>query len=126
MGQINKNDQNSVINRHKTHRERAKVRKDLQNSVEAKLNCPFALCFDGRIDKTLKKINKCYKSSKNMVSEEHICMLREPGSSYVGHIGVAGIFDWGGPKPQITYNDVIRNFQKRNFLWSKNIVEWKI
>ena len=27
-----------------------------------------------------------------------------------GSIGVARIFDWGGPKPQITRNDVIRNF----------------
>ena len=41
-------------------------------------------------------------------------------------IGVARIFDWGGPKPQITRNDVIRNFQKSNFLWGKDIVEWKI
>ena len=32
----------------------------------------------------------------------------------------------GGCKPQITCNDVIRNFRKRNFLWGKNIVEWKI
>ena len=39
------------------------------------------------------------------------------------YIGVARIFDWGG---QITCNDVIRNFQKRKFLWGKDIVEWKI
>ena len=46
---------------------------------------------------------------------------------YVGQtIGVARIFDRGGPKPQITCNDVIRNFQKKNFLWSKDIAEWKI
>ena len=32
----------------------------------------------------------------------------------------------GGPKPKITCNDVIRNFRKRNFLWDKDIVEWKI
>ena len=38
-------------------------------------------------------------------------------------IGVARIFDWEGLKPEITYNDVIRNFQKRNFLWDKDIVE---
>ena len=25
-------------------------------------------------------------------------------------IGIARIFDWGGAKPQITRNDVIRNF----------------
>ena len=86
MGQINKNDQNSVIDCHKIRRERAKVRKDLQNSVEAELDCPIAIYFDGRIDKTLKKISKGNKSSKNLVSEEHICMLRKPGSSYVGHV----------------------------------------
>ena len=40
--------------------------------------------------------------------------------------GVARIFDWGEPKPQITCNDAIRNFQKRDFLWGKDIVEWKI
>ena len=37
--------------------------------------------------------------------------------------GVASIvvarFLIGGAKPQITCNDVIRNFQKRNFLWAK-------
>ena len=43
-----------------------------------------------------------------------------------GIIGVARIFDWGGPKPQITRNDVIRIFRKSNFLWGKDIVEWKI
>ena len=32
-------------------------------------------------------------------------------------IGVARIFDWGGAKPQITRNDIIKNFQKKNFLW---------
>ena len=41
-------------------------------------------------------------------------------------IGVARIFDWGGGQLQITCNDVIRNFRKRNFLWGKDIVEWKI
>ena len=32
----------------------------------------------------------------------------------------------GGPKPQITCNDVIKKFQKRNFLWDKVVVKWKI
>ena len=45
---------------------------------------PICHIFEGRIDKTLKK--KGYKSLKNLVSEEHICMLREPGSSYVGYV----------------------------------------
>ena len=35
-------------------------------------------------------------------------------------------FDWGRPKPQITWNDVIKIFPKRKFLWDKDIAEWKI
>ena len=36
------------------------------------------------------------------------------------------IFDWGRSKPQITCNDVIKNFQKRKFLREKDIIRWKI
>ena len=32
-------------------------------------------------------------------------------------------FRFEGPKPQITCNDVTKTFQKRKFLWNKNIVE---
>ena len=32
----------------------------------------------------------------------------------------------GRPKPQITCNDAITHFQKRNFLCDKDIVKWKI
>ena len=43
-------------------------------------------------------------------------------------IGLAKIFEWkaGKGKPQITCNDIIKNFQERNFLWGKDIAEWKI
>ena len=37
-------------------------------------------------------------------------------------ISVDKIFDWG-PNPQMTCNEVIRTFQKRNILWDKDIVE---
>ena len=42
-------------------------------------------------------------------------------------IGVGRIFDLrgGAAKPKITYNDVVKNFRKRNFLWDKDIIEWK-
>ena len=40
--------------------------------------------------------------------------------------GVAKVFDLGGPKPQITCNEVIKNFKKGIFCGSKDIVEWKI
>ena len=41
-------------------------------------------------------------------------------------IGVPRNFDWGRPTPQIPWYDVIKNFQKRKFLWDKDIVGWKI
>ena len=42
-------------------------------------------------------------------------------------IGVAKIFEWGGgSNSQITCNDFIKIFRKRNFLWDKDIMEWKI
>ena len=40
--------------------------------------------------------------------------------------GVPRIFDFEKPKPQITCNDVIKYFQKRKFLWDKDIVGRKI
>ena len=42
-------------------------------------------------------------------------------------IGIAGVFvEGGGGKPQILWNNSIRNFQNSNFFGSKGIVEWKI
>ena len=41
-------------------------------------------------------------------------------------IGAVRIFGWGNPKPQITCNDVIRNFERGIFSGGKDIVEWKI
>ena len=37
-------------------------------------------------------------------------------------VGLPRIFDWEGPKPQITRNDVIRIFRKKGLF----TVEWKI
>ena len=47
-------------------------------------------------------------------------------NSSMDSIGVDRIFDWGREKPQIICNDVTKIFQKRNFLWGKDIVESKI
>ena len=81
MGHINYSDQSAVIDRHKFRRERSKLRKNLQKCIDANLDDPFALYFDGRIGNTLKNINKDYKCSKSLVSEERICLLPEPRSS---------------------------------------------
>ena len=52
--------------------------------------------------------------------------LQKSFSGNLQFIGVPKIFDWGKPKPQITCYDVIKFFQKRKFLWDKDIVGWKI
>ena len=52
--------------------------------------------------------------------------LQNSFSGDLQFIGVPRIFDWRRPKPQITCYEVIRNFQKRKFLWDKDIVGWKI
>ena len=52
--------------------------------------------------------------------------LQKSFSGDLQFIGIPRIFDWGRPKPQITCYDVIKNFQKRKFLWDKDIAEWKI
>ena len=47
------------------------------------------------------------------------CSKKSLKKSFSGHlqfIGVARIFDWRRPKPQITCNDVIKYFPKRKFL----------
>ena len=86
MGHINTSDQSAVVDRHKIRRERSKLRKPLQKCIDADLNDPFALYFNGCIDRTLKNRNKDYKCSKSLVNEEHICLLQEPRSSYVSHL----------------------------------------
>ena len=52
--------------------------------------------------------------------------LQKSFSGDLQFIGVTKIFDWGGPKPKITCNDVIKIFARRKFLWDKDIVGWKI
>ena len=52
--------------------------------------------------------------------------LQNSFSGDLQFIGVPRIFDWGRPKPQITCYNLIKNFQKRKFLWDKDIVGWKI
>ena len=52
--------------------------------------------------------------------------LQKSFSGNLQLIGGSRIFDLRGPKPQITCNDVFKNFPKKNLFWGKNIIEWKI
>ncbi|CAH1968197.1 unnamed protein product [Acanthoscelides obtectus] len=73
-----------VIDRHKLRRQRTKTRNKLLNEVKiSELN---ALYFDGRKDKTLKIVKKNGKCYRTLTVEEHISLIQEPGSIYLGYV----------------------------------------
>lgn len=72
-----------IIDKSKLRRERQKLRDTLLQK-ETNLQLP-ALYFDGRKDKTLKVVTKGGKRYRKVVVEEHISVLKEPGSLYVGY-----------------------------------------
>ena len=63
---------------------------------------------------------------KRKRSQKKIEIFKKFFSGDLQFIGIPRIFDCGRPKPQITWNDVIKIFPKRKFLWDKDIVGWKI
>ncbi|GBP41993.1 Putative AC transposase [Eumeta japonica] len=63
---------------------RRKTRDTLMKN-QAPLNLP-ALYFDGRKDKTLKIVKKGTKRYKQVVIEEHVSVIKEPESIYVGYV----------------------------------------
>lgn len=80
-----------IIDRSKVRRERSKTRKIIQEDEKNHRHKIVAVFFDGRKDKTLKNIQtKDKKFHKKVVSEEHITLVEEPESVYLGHLTVIG------------------------------------
>lgn len=80
VGMIEENNKEFVIDRSKVRRERIALRK--VNIENHDCECGEALFFDGKIDKSIKIL-----IDKNVpVKEDHIVLVREPDSEYVGHI----------------------------------------
>jgi len=75
VGIISENDRSMVIDRNKIRRERQKV---LYCERESKATTIF---FDGRKDETLQ-----YDGKVGSTQEEHITILSEPHSQFIGHI----------------------------------------
>lgn len=73
-----------VIDRHKLRRERSKNRQKLVKEV---INTELsALYFDGKKDKTFKMVKKGNKYYRTTCIEEHISVIQEPGSIYMGYV----------------------------------------
>lgn len=78
---ISKDDNHHVIDRYKIRRARDSERQKLQNE-QNKAVVLQGLYFDGRKDKTLMFVD----NRKRTTLEEHIVLLQEPDSKYLGHI----------------------------------------
>ncbi|KAH9628577.1 hypothetical protein HF086_010311 [Spodoptera exigua] len=72
---------NEVIDKSKLRRARQKLRKETLS--QGHLDTIPALFFDGRIDKTLKIVMKGGKKYRLTSVEEHISIIKEPGTVYV-------------------------------------------
>src|SRR6218665_2389776 len=82
VGIINEQDSWVVIDPSKIRRERQKSRKSVQSNA---IETVEKLCFDGRKDKTRNQIIKGDQFHPVTETEEHIVLIREPNSDYLGH-----------------------------------------
>lgn len=87
-GVISEETKSSVIDRNKLRRARKRCRSELQAAdiVEEPLQ---SIYFDGRKDKTIKHDIIDSKMYKKTVTEEHIVLMQEPNSHYIGHTSPA-------------------------------------
>jgi len=104
IGLVAAENEESVIDRNKVRRERNSMR-----SKQMKIDLPIkAIYFDGKRDNTMTVLKKNGKSYKQKITEEHIALVSEPNSEYVGHFtpeagtarsitnGLAGCLDENG------------------------------
>lgn len=85
FGVVSKEDTFNVVDRNKIRRARQKKRRELQMLVEDS-NELQSLYFDGRKDHTITNMLKGSKWYKQKVLEEHLSLIEEPGSKYIGHV----------------------------------------
>lgn len=83
VGMVNEHDSSMVIDRSKIRRERKRVRKELQSGLPDSVS---ALYFDGRKDRTRANVKRGKKYYAKTITEEHVTLVQEPESVYLGHI----------------------------------------
>ena len=87
-GVITKKDATSVIDKNKVQRARKKARTNNLASSNTALHLK-SLYFNGRRDQTLSQREIDGRLHQRTVVEEHITLLNEPQSQYVGHFTAA-------------------------------------
>ena len=87
-GLVSFHDKQLVTDKNKIRRERSRVRKELVDKqiLNNQKDKVVGLFFDGKIDQTLSMVKSGTKSARKIVTEEHIVLLKQPGSKYWGHV----------------------------------------
>ena len=86
FGLISPEDQGNVVDRNKVRRARHRKRSNLQQMNKESQDVLHSLFFDGRKDHTIMNVQKGSKWYRKNVVEEHISLIEEPGSKYLGHV----------------------------------------
>jgi hypothetical protein len=86
FGLILPEDQGNVVDRNKVRRARQRKRNNLQQNNKESQDVLHSLFFDGRKDHTITNVQKGSKWYRMNVVEEHISLIEEPGSKYIGHV----------------------------------------
>ncbi|GBM69364.1 hypothetical protein AVEN_272182-1 [Araneus ventricosus] len=103
-GVISENHAVNAVDRNKIRRGRTKARATLLSQVIKDYDhVQFGLYFDGRKDRTLS----IEDNRRKVIIEEHISLVKEPGSEYIGHVSV----NFGRAK--IIGNNIYRFFVMR-------------
>uniref|UniRef100_A0A6P7FUT2 Uncharacterized protein LOC114334377 n=1 Tax=Diabrotica virgifera virgifera TaxID=50390 RepID=A0A6P7FUT2_DIAVI len=92
IGIITTEDSSKIVDRSKIRRERAKARVELKiKDKEDSSELLYGIYFDGRKDQTLVQTSEEGSLSKKTKTEEHIFIVSEPGSKYIGHLTPASL-----------------------------------
>jgi len=86
VGLVTEQDSSLVIDRNKIRREKEKKRHSVQTLNNQNRKLVQGLYFDGRKDKTIKLTNCDGKSCCKTEIEEHVTLVQEPESEYLGHV----------------------------------------
>lgn len=87
FGIISPDDSQNVVDRNKIRRARQRKRNLLQKmNKDNRENLLQTLYFDGRKDHTMTNVQKGSKWYRKNVVEEHLTLLEEPGSQFIGHV----------------------------------------
>ena len=77
-----------VIHRNRIRRSRNDMKKKVNASAKINAAKIQSLYFDGRKNQTLINEKKGKRYHKKNIIEEHVTLIAEPGSNYLGHVSV--------------------------------------